>query len=51
LPYDPLLQIKECKSGFDKGTCTTMFIATLITVAKLWKQPRCPTADEWIKKM
>jgi hypothetical protein len=28
-----------------------MFIATLVTIAKLWKQPRCPTADEWIKKM
>jgi hypothetical protein len=28
-----------------------MFIATLFTVAKLWKQPRCPTTDEWIKKM
>jgi hypothetical protein len=28
-----------------------MFIAALFTVAKLWKQPRCPTTDEWIKKM
>jgi hypothetical protein len=28
-----------------------MFIAALFTIAKLWKQPRCPTADEWIKKM
>jgi hypothetical protein len=28
-----------------------MFIATLFTIAKLWKQPRCPTTDEWIKKM
>jgi hypothetical protein len=28
-----------------------MFIATLFTIAKLWKQPRCPTIDEWIKKM
>jgi hypothetical protein len=27
-----------------------MFIAALFTIAKLWKQPRCPTADEWIKK-
>jgi hypothetical protein len=27
-----------------------MFIATLLTIAKLWKQPRCPTIDEWIKK-
>jgi hypothetical protein len=28
-----------------------MFIAALFTVAKLWKQPRCPTTDEWVKKM
>jgi hypothetical protein len=28
-----------------------MFIATLFTIAKLWKQPRCPTPDEWIKKL
>jgi hypothetical protein len=28
-----------------------MFIATLFTIAKLWKEPRCPTTDEWIKKM
>jgi hypothetical protein len=28
-----------------------MFIAALFTIAKLWKQPRCPTSDEWIKKM
>jgi hypothetical protein len=28
-----------------------MFIAALFTIAKLWKQPQCPTTDEWIKKM
>jgi hypothetical protein len=28
-----------------------MFIAALFTIAKLWKQPRCPTIDEWIKEM
>jgi hypothetical protein len=33
------------------GTCTPMFIAVLFTIAKLWKQPTCPTTDEWIKKM
>jgi hypothetical protein len=32
-------------------TCTPMFIAALFTTAKLWKQPRCPTTDKWIKKM
>jgi hypothetical protein len=53
LLYDlviPLLRIypKECKSDYNKGTCTPMFIAALFTIAKLWKQPRCPTTEEWI---
>jgi hypothetical protein len=56
LPYDsaiPLLRIypKECDTGYSRGTCTPMFIAALFIVAKLWKQPRCPTTNEWIKKM
>jgi hypothetical protein len=38
-------------SGYNKGTCTPMFIAALFTIAKLWKQLRCPTIDEWIKKI
>jgi hypothetical protein len=42
---------KEYDSGYSIGTCTPMFIAALFTVAKLWKQPRCPTTDEKIKKM
>jgi hypothetical protein len=42
---------KECASGYNKDTCPPMFIAALFTIAKLWKQPRCPTTDEWIKKM
>jgi hypothetical protein len=42
---------KECNTGYSRGTCTPMFIAALFTIAKLWKQPRCPTTDEWIKKM
>jgi hypothetical protein len=51
LPYYlaiPLLGIypKECESGYYKGTCTPMFIAVLFTIAKLWKQTRCPTTDE-----
>jgi hypothetical protein len=48
----PLLGIypKECKPGYNRDTCTLMFITALFTIAKLWKQPRCPT-DEWIKKM
>jgi hypothetical protein len=56
LPYDlviPLLGMypKECNSCYHKGTCTSMFIAALFTIAKLWKQPRCPTIDKWIKKI
>jgi hypothetical protein len=35
----------------DKSTCPPMFIAMLFTIAKLWKQPRCPTINKWIKKM
>jgi hypothetical protein len=42
---------KECDTGYSRGTFTPMFIAALFTIAKLWKQPRCPTIDEWIKKM
>jgi hypothetical protein len=55
LPYDPAIPLvgihpKECSTGYSRGTCTPMFIAALFTIAKLWKQPRCPTTDEWIKK-
>jgi hypothetical protein len=42
---------KECKSGYNRDTCAPMFTAALFIIAKLWKQPRCPTTDEWIKKM
>jgi hypothetical protein len=38
--------LKECKSGYNKGTCTPMFIAASFTIAKLWKQPRCLTTDK-----
>jgi hypothetical protein len=38
-------------SGYNKGTCTPMFIAALLAIAKLYKQPTCPNTDEWIKKM
>jgi hypothetical protein len=49
----PLLGIypKECKSGYDRATCMPMFITALLTIAKPWKQPRCPKTDEYIKKM
>jgi hypothetical protein len=56
LPYDPAIPLlgifpKDCDSGYSRGICIPMFIAALFTIAKLWKQPRCPTTDEWIMKM
>jgi hypothetical protein len=56
LSYDPAIPLlgiyqRECYSGYSRGTCTSMFIAVLFTIGKLWKQPRCPTTDEWIKEM
>jgi hypothetical protein len=42
---------KEHKSGFNRDIYTPLFILALLILAKLWKQPRCPTTDEWIKKM
>jgi hypothetical protein len=56
LPYDPVIPVpaiylKECAPEYDGATCTFMFIEALFAIAKLWKQPRCPMADEWIKKM
>ena len=56
LPYNPaiaLLGIYPWDTGmlFRKGTCTPMFIAALSIIAKVWKEPKCPSMDEWIKKM
>jgi hypothetical protein len=42
---------KEWDTDSSRGTFTSMFIAALFTIAKLWKQPRCPTTVQWIKKM
>ena len=54
LPYDPaipLLGIYPEKTIIQKDTCTPMFTAALFTIARTWKQPKCPSADEWMKKM
>ena len=54
LPYDPaipLLGIYADKTLIRKDTCTPMFTAALFTIAKTWKQPKCPSTDEWINKM
>ena len=42
---------KEMKSLSQRDVCTSMFIAALSTNNKIWKQAKCPSADEWIKKM
>jgi hypothetical protein len=56
LPCDPAVSLlgiylKECKSTYSWDTNTPMFIATLFSIAKIWNEPRCPSTDEWIKKM
>ena len=56
LRYDPasaLLGIDPWDTGvlFRRDTCTPVFIAALSTIAKVWKEPKCPSMDEWIKKM
>ena len=40
---------KKIKTLLQKGAWTPMFIAALFTIASIWKQPRCPSTDEWIK--
>ena len=54
LPYDPeipLLGIYSVKTIIQKESCTTMFIEAPFTIARSWKQPKCPSTDEWIKKV
>ena len=54
LPYDPaipLLGIYAEKTVIQKDTYTPMSIASLFTIVRSWKQPKCPSTDEWIKKM
>ena len=52
-PYDPVIPLlgmypEETKT--EKDTCTPLFIVALFTIARMWKQPRCRSTDEWIKK-
>ena len=54
LPYEPaipLLGIHTKETRIETDTCTPMFITALFTVARTWKKPRCPSADEWIRKL
>ena len=52
-PYDPaipLLGTYPEETKIERDTCIPLFIAALFTIARTWKQPRCPSIDEWIKK-
>ena len=52
-PYDPaipLLGIYPEEIKIERDTCSPLFITALFTIARTWKQPRCPSADEWIRK-
>ena len=56
LPFDPAilllgLYLKSPETPVQKNLCTPMFIAAQFTIAKCWKQPKCPSVNEWIKKL
>ena len=53
-PYDPaipLLGIYPEETKIEKDTCIQLIISALFTMARIWKQPRCPLTDEWIKNL
>ena len=53
LPYDsaiPVLGIHTKETRIERDACIPIFIAALFTIARTWKQPRCPLADKWIRK-
>ena len=53
-PYDraiPLLGIDPEETRIEKDKCVPLFIAALFTIARTWKQHRCPSTDDWIKKL
>ena len=56
LPFDPAIPLlglypKNPETPIQKNICTPMFIAAQFTIAKCWKQPKCPSVNEWIKKL
>ena len=56
LPFDlviPLLglYLKNPETPMQKNLCTPMFIAAQIIIVKYWKQPKCPSVNEWVKKL
>ena len=53
-PYEPaipLLGIYPEETKIERDVCIPLFIAALFTIARTWKQPRCPSTDEWVKKL
>ena len=50
-PAIPLLGIHTEETRIERDTCTSVFIAALFTIARTWKQPRCPSGDKWIRKL
>ena len=54
LPYDPAIPLPGIyleKTIIRKDACTPVFTAALFTIARTWKQPKCPSTEEWIKKV
>ena len=50
-PSNPTAGIYTGKTRIERDTCTPVFTAALFIIARTWKQPRCPSADEWIRKL
>ena len=50
-PAIPLLGIYPEETKIEKDTCIQLFISALFIMARIWKQPRCPSTDEWIQKL
>ena len=56
LPYDPAvllldIYVQKMKTLIQKDTCSPVLMAALFIIAKMWEQPKCPSTNEWIKKM
>ena len=55
LSYDPAIALlgtysKDAGVLIHRGTCTPMFIAALSTIIKVWKEPKCPSTEEWLRR-
>ena len=55
LPFDPVIPLlgiylQDPKTPIQKNLCTLLFKAALFIIAKIWKQPKCPSVDEWVER-